>query len=198
MGRSRQTGPTQGQRTSTALPTRRCCDVPRNPRCVRASWYGSRALKVRPRGASLPGSSRFRRFSWLRQVPLSDPPCSPHVHTSMVTGTVDGRAGCWRDTAGARGDPRLLRAPAPRSGEGEGASSVLVAVRVRHPPVDAHHRTGCVRSGMRTMPRAEEVTVTRQHECPGCGEPVPSIWASIVHCDPVAYIDDDNVERGVD
>lgn len=48
------------------------------------------------------------------------------------------------------------------------------------------------------MPRAEEVTVTRQHECPGCGEPVPSIWASIVHCDPVAYIDDDNVERGVD
>lgn len=24
----------------------------------------------------------------------------------------------------------------------------------------------------------------RQYECPGCGEPVPSIWGSIVHCDP--------------
>lgn len=29
-----------------------------------------------------------------------------------------------------------------------------------------------------------------QYECPGCGEPVPSIWGSIVHCDPSEPIDD--------
>lgn len=29
-----------------------------------------------------------------------------------------------------------------------------------------------------------------QYECPGCGEPVPSIWGSIVHCDPNEPIDD--------
>lgn len=47
------------------------------------------------------------------------------------------------------------------------------------------------------MPRTTEATVSRQYECPSCGELVPSIWASIVHCDPVAYIDDDDT-RGYD
>lgn len=31
----------------------------------------------------------------------------------------------------------------------------------------------------------------RQYECPGCGDTLPSLWASIVHCDPTAYIDDE-------
>lgn len=29
-----------------------------------------------------------------------------------------------------------------------------------------------------------------QFECPGCGEPVPSLIGSILHCDPVEPIDD--------
>lgn len=37
------------------------------------------------------------------------------------------------------------------------------------------------------------------YECPGCGEHVPSLWASIIHCDPNEPIDDldddDTVER---
>lgn len=23
-----------------------------------------------------------------------------------------------------------------------------------------------------------------QYKCPGCGEPIPSLWGSIVHCAP--------------
>lgn len=30
----------------------------------------------------------------------------------------------------------------------------------------------------------------RQFECPGCGEPVPSLFGSIIHCDPTEPIDD--------
>lgn len=30
----------------------------------------------------------------------------------------------------------------------------------------------------------------RQYECPSCGETVPSLWGSIVHCDPYEPIDD--------
>jgi hypothetical protein len=29
-----------------------------------------------------------------------------------------------------------------------------------------------------------------QFNCPGCGEPVPSLFGSILHCDPVEPIDD--------
>ena len=32
--------------------------------------------------------------------------------------------------------------------------------------------------------------MTRQYACPGCGEQLPSIWGSIVHCDPYESIDD--------
>ena len=39
-----------------------------------------------------------------------------------------------------------------------------------------------------------------QHACPGCGEIVPSLWGSIVHCDPSEPVDDldDTVVRGID
>jgi len=30
----------------------------------------------------------------------------------------------------------------------------------------------------------------RQFNCPGCGEPVPSLFGSILHSDPVEPIDD--------
>lgn len=30
----------------------------------------------------------------------------------------------------------------------------------------------------------------RQHECLGCGESVPSLFASLLHCDPNEPIDD--------
>lgn len=30
-----------------------------------------------------------------------------------------------------------------------------------------------------------------QYECPGCGEPIPSLWGSIVHCDPNEDTDED-------
>jgi hypothetical protein len=30
----------------------------------------------------------------------------------------------------------------------------------------------------------------RQYECPSCGEPVPSLFGSIFHCDPIEPIDD--------
>lgn len=28
------------------------------------------------------------------------------------------------------------------------------------------------------------------YECPGCGEHVPSLWGSIIHCPPYEPIDD--------
>lgn len=36
-------------------------------------------------------------------------------------------------------------------------------------------------------------------ECPGCGEPVPSLFASLLHCDPNEPIDDpdDDAVRSV-
>lgn len=30
----------------------------------------------------------------------------------------------------------------------------------------------------------------RQHECPGCGESVPSLIGSVLHCDPNEPIDE--------
>ena len=32
--------------------------------------------------------------------------------------------------------------------------------------------------------------MTKQHACPGCGEPIPSIWGAIIHCDPYEPPDD--------
>jgi len=33
--------------------------------------------------------------------------------------------------------------------------------------------------------------MTRQYACPGCGDILPSIWASIIHCDPNETSDED-------
>ena len=30
----------------------------------------------------------------------------------------------------------------------------------------------------------------RDFECPGCGEPTPSLFRSLIHCDPNEPIDD--------
>jgi hypothetical protein len=30
------------------------------------------------------------------------------------------------------------------------------------------------------------------HECPGCGEPVPSLFGALFHCDPISSIDDED------
>lgn len=32
--------------------------------------------------------------------------------------------------------------------------------------------------------------MTRQYECYGCHELVPSLWGSLIHCDPNEPIDD--------
>lgn len=40
----------------------------------------------------------------------------------------------------------------------------------------------------------------RQHECPGCGEPVPSLFGALLHCDPnepIDDLDDDDTVRSV-
>ncbi len=38
----------------------------------------------------------------------------------------------------------------------------------------------------------------RQHLCPSCGEPVPSLWGSIIHCPPFELEDDPAYELGYD
>lgn len=38
----------------------------------------------------------------------------------------------------------------------------------------------------------------RQHLCPSCGEPVPSLWGSIIHCDAFELEDDPTYELGYD